>query len=81
MPIMIIADRMTISVSEKKKRQIYRSDVQGLMPFEIRGLDDKIPSAELSAHNISEGQFTIARTDIDSGWLSDLVRCKAVTTL
>ena len=56
---------MMLRAGEKKRRQIYRGDVQGLMPFDVRGMDDAIPAVEITSILPPDNNFTIGRADIE----------------
>ncbi|KAJ9477849.1 Autophagy-related protein 11 [Pseudozyma hubeiensis] len=42
-----------VSASEWKRRQFYRSDVSSLLPWEVKGMDDKPPSLEITTPRVS----------------------------
>ncbi|PWZ00305.1 hypothetical protein BCV70DRAFT_190302 [Testicularia cyperi] len=42
-----------LSASEWKRRQLYRSDVSSLLPWEVKGMDDKPPSLEITTPRVS----------------------------
>ncbi|KIM47021.1 hypothetical protein M413DRAFT_267979 [Hebeloma cylindrosporum] len=54
-----------LSASEKKRRQVYRGEVGGLLPFEIRGMDDPIPSIDFSPTGGLDSVYSFERADID----------------
>ena len=51
--------------SEKKRRQVYRGEVGGLLPFEIRGMDDPIPFIDFSPTGGLDSVYSFERSDID----------------
>ncbi|EST04922.1 Autophagy-related protein 11 [Kalmanozyma brasiliensis GHG001] len=56
-----------VSASEWKRRQFYRSDVSSLLPWEVKGMDDKPPSLEITTPRVSsEGMADLGVTDLQS---------------
>ncbi|KAF5390754.1 hypothetical protein D9757_004449 [Collybiopsis confluens] len=57
-----------LSSSERKRRQVYRSEIHGQLPFETRGMDvDPVPTITFSSsgNDDSESAYSIERADID----------------
>ncbi|TFK46861.1 putative peripheral membrane protein [Heliocybe sulcata] len=53
------------SANERKQRQIYKGEIQGQLPFDIRGLDDPVPQIDFSRSGNTDSQFTFERSDIE----------------
>ncbi len=64
-----------LSASEWKRRQFYRSDISSLLPWEVKGMDDKPPSLEITTPRVSnEGMADLGLADLESLYeLLDLV--------
>ncbi|KDQ06894.1 hypothetical protein BOTBODRAFT_192771 [Botryobasidium botryosum FD-172 SS1] len=52
-----------LSTTERKRRQLYRSEVHGQLPFEVKGMDDSAPSLEISTKGLSDSPFNLERDD------------------
>ncbi|KAG8960562.1 oligomeric, coiled-coil, peripheral membrane protein [Tulasnella sp. 419] len=60
-----IAEMMAkMTANERKRRQVYRSEVHGQLPFEARGMDDPAPSLEINTSGSREPAFSISRDDL-----------------
>jgi chromosome segregation ATPase len=56
-----------LSASEWKRRQFYRSDVSSLLPWEVKGMDDKPPSLEITTPRVSnEGTADLSPADLQA---------------
>ncbi|GAC99222.1 hypothetical protein PHSY_006822 [Pseudozyma hubeiensis SY62] len=56
-----------VSASEWKRRQFYRSDVSSLLPWEVKGMDDKPPSLEITTPRVSsEAMADLGLADLQS---------------
>jgi autophagy-related protein 11 len=53
------------SASERKRRQVYRGDVHGLLPFDTRGMDDPVPSIDFSPSGSLDAPYSLEREDVD----------------
>ncbi|EIN08294.1 hypothetical protein PUNSTDRAFT_143929 [Punctularia strigosozonata HHB-11173 SS5] len=57
-----------LSASEKKRRQVYRSDIHGQLPFDPRGMDEPVPTIDFSTSrgNLDDSSgYTLERKDVD----------------
>ncbi|KAK0203419.1 putative peripheral membrane protein [Desarmillaria ectypa] len=54
-----------LSANERKRRQVYRGEVHGQLPFETRGMDDPVPTIDFSPSGSSDATYSIERSDID----------------
>ncbi|KAI0346465.1 putative peripheral membrane protein [Trametopsis cervina] len=54
-----------MSANERKRRQVFRSEVHGQLPFETKGLDEPVPSIEFSSNGASDLPYTLERADIN----------------
>lgn len=57
------------SVSERKRRQVYRGEVHGQLPFETRGMDDPVPTIDFSPSGNSDSSYSLERGDVDGKML------------
>ncbi|TFY62704.1 hypothetical protein EVJ58_g3689 [Rhodofomes roseus] len=55
-----------LSASERKRRQLYRGDVHGQLPFETRGMDDPVPTIDFSPTGPLDLPYSLERPDIDA---------------
>ncbi|SPO45626.1 related to ATG11 - required for mitophagy [Moesziomyces antarcticus] len=56
-----------LSASEWKRRQFYRNDVSSLLPWEVKGMDDKPPSLEITTPRVSnEGTADLSLADLQA---------------
>lgn len=56
-----------LSASEWKRRQFYRSDISSLLPWEVKGMDDKPPSLEITTPRVSsEGMADLGLADLEA---------------
>ncbi|KAF8761167.1 Autophagy-related protein 11 [Rhizoctonia solani] len=53
-----------ISSHERKRRQVYRSEVHGQLPFDPRGMDEPAPTMEISTSGGEEPAIAMERHDI-----------------
>ncbi|OSC97798.1 hypothetical protein PYCCODRAFT_1398207 [Trametes coccinea BRFM310] len=54
-----------LSSNERKRRQAYRNEVQGELPFDVKGLDDPVPTIDFSPHGSTDFPYSLERSDID----------------
>jgi hypothetical protein len=54
-----------ISASERKRRQVYRSEVHGQLPFETRGMDDPVPTVDFSPSGNLDAPYSLEREDVN----------------
>ncbi|KAG8911221.1 oligomeric, coiled-coil, peripheral membrane protein, partial [Tulasnella sp. 408] len=60
-----IAEMMAkLTANERKRRQVYRSEVHKQLPFEPRGMDDPAPALEINTSGSQEPPFSITRDDL-----------------
>ncbi|KAI5123251.1 hypothetical protein M0805_001340 [Coniferiporia weirii] len=55
-----------LTSTERKRRQIYRGDVHGQLPFDTRGMDDAVPAIDFSPTGGKDGDYSLERSDIDA---------------
>ncbi|CAE6533282.1 unnamed protein product [Rhizoctonia solani] len=53
-----------ISSHERKRRQVYRSEVHGQLPFDPRGMEEPAPTVEISTSGGEEPAISMERHDI-----------------
>lgn len=58
----------SLSSSERKRRQIYRGEVHGQLPFDAKGMDDNVPTMEMeiTSTGINSSAYSIERDDLMS---------------
>ncbi|KAH8103090.1 putative peripheral membrane protein [Cristinia sonorae] len=54
------------SAAERKRRQLYRGEVHGQLPFEPKGLDDQVPSIDFTPMRVPEAPYSLERSDVDT---------------
>ncbi|KAH9061060.1 putative peripheral membrane protein [Lactarius vividus] len=57
-----------LSVVERKRRQVYRGEVHGQLPFDPKGMDDTVPSIDFSPSGgrDTDSPYTLERADISN---------------
>ncbi|KAI0266091.1 putative peripheral membrane protein [Gloeopeniophorella convolvens] len=57
-----------LSAAERKRRQMYRGEVHGQLPFDPKGMDDAVPAVDFSPSGGREADnvYTLERSDISS---------------
>ncbi|KAG2139502.1 putative peripheral membrane protein [Suillus cothurnatus] len=53
------------SASERKRRQVYRGEVHGQLPFDTKGMDDVVPTIDFSPSGSKEPSYSLNREDIN----------------
>lgn len=53
------------SASERKRRQVYRGELHGQLPFETRGMDDPVPTIDFSPSGNLDASYSLEREDVD----------------
>ena len=53
--------------AERKRRQVYRGEVHGQLPFDPKGMEDAVPSIDFSPSGGKDvdGLYTLERTDVN----------------
>lgn len=64
---------MCRSANERKRRQVYRGEVHGQLPFDTRGMDDPVPMIDFSPTGGKDSAYSLEREDVDGE--SDRVWC------
>ncbi|KAH9962908.1 hypothetical protein BC827DRAFT_1195700 [Russula dissimulans] len=56
-----------LSAAERKRRQLYRGEVHGQLPFEPKGMEDAVPSIDFSPSGgkDADSPYTLERTDVN----------------
>jgi autophagy-related protein 11 len=54
-----------LSSTERKRRQIYRSEVLDQVPFALKRMDDPAPTIDFTPSGGSVGEYTIERPDVE----------------
>ncbi|PPQ78611.1 hypothetical protein CVT25_010575 [Psilocybe cyanescens] len=55
-----------VSANERKRRQVYRGEVHGQLPFETKGLDDPVPTIDFTPSGGTDFVYSFERSDVDS---------------
>jgi hypothetical protein len=58
--------------AERKRRQVYRGEVHGQLPFDPKGMDDAVPSIDFSPSGgkDADSPYTLERSDVSSAFLT-----------
>ncbi|KAL1744863.1 hypothetical protein HDZ31DRAFT_63668 [Schizophyllum fasciatum] len=59
-----------LTASERKRRQVYRSEVHGQLPFDLRGMDDPVPAIDFSPSGSTDAAYSLEREDVEGTLLS-----------
>ena len=51
--------------NERKRRQAYKNEVQGELPFDVKAMDDVVPNIDFSPNGSNDPQYSLERLDID----------------
>ncbi|KAF4618429.1 hypothetical protein D9613_010150 [Agrocybe pediades] len=54
-----------VSASERKRRQVYRGEVHGQLPFETKGMDDPVPTIDFSPTGGTDFVYSFERADVE----------------
>ncbi|THH32812.1 hypothetical protein EUX98_g1391 [Antrodiella citrinella] len=55
-----------VSANERKRRQFYRGEVHGQLPFEAKGMDDQVPAVDFTPKAPAESPYSLDRSDVDA---------------
>ena len=57
--------------AERKRRQVYRGEVHGQLPFDPKGMDDAVPSIDFSTSGGKDGDspYSLERADVSGAFL------------
>ncbi|KAG9313565.1 hypothetical protein JVU11DRAFT_5892 [Chiua virens] len=55
-----------LSANERKRRQVYRGEVHGQLPFDTRGMDDPVPTIDFSPSGSKDWAYSLEREDVDA---------------
>ncbi|KAF9239828.1 putative peripheral membrane protein [Melanogaster broomeanus] len=55
-----------LSANERKRRQVYRSEVHGQLPFDARGMEDPVPTIDFSPSGSKDFTYSLEREDVDA---------------
>lgn len=56
---------LSCSANERKRRQVYRGEVHGQLPFDTRGMDDPVPTIDFSPYGGKDSAYSLEREDVD----------------
>ncbi|KII87895.1 hypothetical protein PLICRDRAFT_112259 [Plicaturopsis crispa FD-325 SS-3] len=54
-----------VSASERKRRQVYRGEVHGQLPFDTKGMDDPVPTIDFSPSGNLDATYSLEREDVE----------------
>lgn len=57
------------STGERKRRQLYRGEVHGQLPFDIKGMEDSVPAIDFSPTGGKDSLYSLEREDVDGAFL------------
>ncbi|EIW78562.1 hypothetical protein CONPUDRAFT_138782 [Coniophora puteana RWD-64-598 SS2] len=55
-----------LTSNERKRRQIYRGEVHGQLPFDLRGMDGTVPGVEISTPARQDAPYNLEREDVEA---------------
>ena len=61
----------TNRASERKRRQVYRGEVHGQLPFDTKGMDNPVPTVDFSPSGSMDSAYSLERDDVE-GYISKL---------
>lgn len=69
--------------AERKRRQVYRSEMHGQLPFDVKGMDDAVPTIDFTPNRAADPPYSLERTDVDGAVLSfgSLVSARLIVPL
>lgn len=53
------------SASERKRRQVYRGEIHGQLPFEAKGMDNSVPTIDFSPTGTMDSPYSLERGDVE----------------
>lgn len=56
---------MIYSANERKRRQLWRGEVHGQLPFVMHGMDDPVPSIDFSPEGSVDSHYSLERKDVE----------------
>ncbi|PFH49900.1 hypothetical protein AMATHDRAFT_62171 [Amanita thiersii Skay4041] len=54
-----------LTANERKRRQVYRGEVHGQLPFDTPGMDDPVPSIDFSPSGNPDPHYSLEREDVE----------------
>lgn len=58
-----------LSASERKRRQVYRGEVHGQLPFDTKGMDLPVPTIDFSPSGSTDSAYSLERADVEGFFL------------
>ncbi|KAK7678128.1 hypothetical protein QCA50_018921 [Cerrena zonata] len=55
-----------LSSNERKRRQLFRGEVHGQLPFDIKGMDEPVPSIDFTPTRPSDTPYSLERSDVET---------------
>lgn len=55
--------------AERKRRQVYRGEMHGQLPFDVKGMDDAVPTIDFSPPRVTDPPYPLERVDVDGSVL------------
>ena len=50
--------------NERKRRQLFRSEVHGQLPFPLQGMDEQVPSIDFTPTRPADAPYLLGREDV-----------------
>lgn len=51
--------------AERKRRQVYRGEMHGQLPFDVKGMDDAVPTIDFTPNRVADPPYSLERTNVD----------------
>lgn len=51
--------------AERKRRQVYRGEMHGQLPFDVKGMDDAVPAIDFTPNRVTDPPYSLERTHVD----------------
>lgn len=68
-PLVPICNSVSLTIrrsNERKRRQLFRGEVHGQLPFDVKGMEEPVPSIDFTPTRSSEIPYSLGRDDVDS---------------
>lgn len=61
--------RPVCRAAERKRRQVYRGEMHGQLPFEVKGMDEAVPTIDFTPDRVADPPYSLERADVDGAVL------------
>lgn len=48
---------------------MYRGEMHGQLPFDVKGMDDAVPTIDFTPNRVADPPYSLERTDVDGAVL------------